>query len=133
MSRSATYATFIVLVHLLINIAHGLAHRELRIGLAPLASIFVLVVVLLSPLVAMLLVWTSRKRVGLVLLAASMFGAWVFGLYHHFLVTSSDHVHSQPDNLWGVTFIFTAYALLITEAIGTYLGIHLLRIETHGS
>jgi hypothetical protein len=39
-NRSAKYATAIVVAHLLVNIVHGLAHRELRVGLAPLASIF---------------------------------------------------------------------------------------------
>ena len=44
---------------------HGLAHRELRVGLAPPASIFVIVVVLIFPLVAMALLWTAEKRLGL--------------------------------------------------------------------
>ena len=41
MNRSAKYATAIVVADLLVNIVHGLAHRELRVGLAPPASIFV--------------------------------------------------------------------------------------------
>jgi membrane-associated PAP2 superfamily phosphatase len=52
--------TAIVVAHLLVNIAHGLAHRELRVGLDPPASIFVTVVVLVSPLLAMALVWTTN-------------------------------------------------------------------------
>ena len=52
----------------------------------------------------------------------------LFGLYQHFLVISPDHVHSQPASLWGIAFIFTAYGLLITEAIGAYLGVHFLWI-----
>ena len=31
MSRAAKYATAIVVAHLLVNIAHGLAHRELHV------------------------------------------------------------------------------------------------------
>jgi hypothetical protein len=45
-NRSAKYTTAIVVGHLLVNIVHGLAHRELGVGLAPLDSIFVIVVVL---------------------------------------------------------------------------------------
>ena len=123
MSRAANYATAIVVAHLLVNIAHGLAHRELRVGLDPGASIFVIVVVLVSPLLAMVLVWTARKRLGLILLSISMFGSLLFGLYHHFLVASPDHVRSQSASPWGFTFVLTAYLLLITEAIGTYVGI----------
>jgi len=125
-NRSAAYATAIVLVHLLLNIAHGLAHRGVRVGLAPSGAIFVIVVVLILPLVSLGLIWTAKKRLGLILLSSSMFGSLLFGVYHHFLVMSPDHVRSQPANPWGLLFVLTAYGLAITEAIGTYLGVHFL-------
>jgi len=128
-SRAAKYATAIVVANLLVNIAHGLAHRELRVGLRPSGSVFVIVVVLILPLVAMVLVWTAKKRPGLILLSLSMFGSLLFGLYHHFLVASPDHVRSQPLSLWGNVFVLTAWGLLITEAIGTYIGVHFLRLR----
>jgi hypothetical protein len=127
-SRPAKYATAIVSAHLLVNIAHGLAHRALRIGLPPSGSVFVVVVVLLSPLLALALVWTTQKRPGLILLSLSMLGSLLFGFYHHFLVASRDHVRLQPASAWGTTFVLTAYGLLITEAIGAYVGIHFLWI-----
>ena len=130
MSRLNKYATVIVVAQLLVNIVHGLAHRERRVGLDPPASIFVIVVVLIFPLMAMGLLWTARKRLGLFLLSLSMFGSLLFGLYHHFLAVSPDHVHSQP---WGTTFVLTAYLLLITEAIGTYVGVHFLWIAKETS
>jgi len=119
-NRSSKYVTAIVVAHLLVNIAHGFSHRRLGVGLAPLASIFVVVVVLILPLIATGLVWASRKRFGLTLLLLSMSGSLLFGLYHHFLVTGPDQVWSQPSNPWGVGFVVTAYGLLITEAMGTY-------------
>ena len=133
MNRSAKYTTAIVVGHLLVNIVHGLAHRELRVGLDPQASIFVIVVVLVCPLLAMGLMWTAEKRLGLMLLSLSMFGSLLFGLYHHFLAVSPDHVHSQPPTAWGITFVLTAYLLLITEAIGTYVGVHFLWIARETS
>ncbi len=133
MNRSAKYATAIVVAHLLVNIVHGLTHRELRVGLAPLASIFVTVVVLVFPLIATVLLWTAKKRLGLILLSLSMFGSLLFGLYHHFLAVSPDYVHSQPSGGWGTTFVLTAYLLLITEAIGTYVGVHFLCIGKESS
>jgi hypothetical protein len=117
-NRFAKYVTAIVVAHLLVNIAHGLGHRELRVGLDPQASIFVIVVVLICPLLAM----------GLILLSLSMFGSLLFGLYHHFLVASPDHVRSPPPSPWGIVFVLTAYGLLITETIGAYLGVHFLWI-----
>ena len=128
MNRSAKYATAIVVAHLLVNIVHGLAHRELRVGLAPLASIFVIVAIKGKISTTTVLVWTAAKRLGLVLLSLSMFGSLLFGVYHHFLAVSPDHVHSQPLDAWGTTFVLTAYLLFITEAIGTYVGVHFLWI-----
>jgi hypothetical protein len=128
-NRSAKYATAIVVAHLLVNIVHGLAHRELGVGLAPLDSIFVIVVVLIFPLIAAGLIRTAAKRLGFILLSLSMFGSLLFGLYHHFLSVSPDHVHSQPSTAWGITFVLTAYLLLITEAIGTYVGVHFLWVR----
>ena len=133
MNRSAKYATASVVAHLLVNIAHGIAHRELGVGLAPLDLIFVIVVVLIFPLIATGLLWTSAKRLGLALLSLSMFGSLLFGLYHHFLAVSPDHVHSQPPSAWGMTFVLTAYLLLITEAIGAYVGVHFLWIAKETS
>jgi hypothetical protein len=127
-NRSAKYATAIVVAHLLVNLVHGLAHRDLHVGLPPLDSIFVVVVVLVSPLLAMALVWTTKKRIGLILLSLSMFGSLLFGFYHHFLAASPDHVRLQPASAWGIAFVLTAYGLLITEAIGAYVGIHFLWI-----
>jgi len=76
----------------------------------------------------MVLVWTAAKRLGLILLSLSMSGSLLFGIYHHFMVMSPDHVRSMPLNAWGLTFVLTAYALSIAEAIGTYMGVHFLWI-----
>jgi len=132
-NRSAKYATEIVVAHLLVNIVHGLAHRELGVGLAPLDSIFVIVVVFIFPLIAAGLIWTAAKRLGFILLSLSMFGSLLFGLYHHFLSVSPDHIHLQPPSAWGMTFVLTAYLSLITEAIGTYVGVHFLWIAKETS
>ena len=127
MSRPTAYVNSIVLTHLAINIAHGMAHSKLQVGLSQLQTIFVIVVILLSPLIAMALAWTNWKRTGFVLLSLSMCGSLLFGLYHHFLAMSADHVSAQPENSLGLLFRLTAYGLLITEAIGTYAGIYFLR------
>jgi len=130
MSRAAEYATAIVVaIHLLINVVHGVAHREQHVGLAPSGSVFVITVVLILPLVAIALVWAVQERLGLVLLSLSMLASLLFGMYHHFLIISPDHVHSQPAGPWGITFALTAYGLLITEAIGTYVGVYCLRLR----
>jgi hypothetical protein len=128
-NRPAQYATLIVVIHLLVTLAHGLAHRELQIGLPPAGSVFVGLVIVIAPLVAAMLTWSRRQRFGLVLLSLSMFGSLLFGFYHHFVAEGADHVHSQPAGSWGTAFVFTAYGLMVTEAIGTWVGIHFLRAE----
>lgn len=128
MTAAAKSVMAIVVTHLLVTLLHGLAHRALDVKLAPLATSFVVTIVLLSPLLAWFLVWIGKQRSGLVLLPFSMSGSFLFGLYHHFLAISSDHVHSQPGTPWGTTFVLTAYGLLLTEAIGTYVGAHFLRL-----
>jgi hypothetical protein len=125
-SRPAQYATLIVAIHLLVTLVHGLAHRELQIGLPPAGNVFVGLVIVVAPLVAAGLVWSRGQRFGLALLTLSMFGSLLFGFYHHFVAEGADHVHSQPAGSWGTTFVFTAYGLMITEAIGTWVGIHFL-------
>lgn len=127
MNRANKYVTVLVVTHLFINILHGAAHRELHVTLPPAGMLFVIVVILLGPLLALVLVWTSQKRVGLLLLTVSMAASAVFGLYHHFLVRGADHVSAQPAGLAGTAFVVTAYLLFLTESLGTILGLYFLR------
>lgn len=95
--------------------------------LPPSGMFFVVVVILLAPLLALALLWTSQKRVALLLLTVSMAASAVFGLYHHFLVRGADHVSAQPPGPAGTAFVVTAYLLFLTEALGVVLGLYFLR------
>jgi len=125
-NRANKYVTVLVVAHLLINIVHGAAHQKLHVTLPPAGMLFVIVVILLGPLLALALLWTSQKRLGLLLLTVSMAASSVFGLYHHFLVRASDHVSAQPPGLAGIVFVITAYLLFLTEALGAVLGLYFL-------
>ena len=124
--RAAGYGTAIVLVHLLVNLVHGAAHRELHIDLSAAEKLFVAVVILAGPLLAMALLWTQWQRLGLGLLALTMAGSLVFGLYHHFVAMGPDHVGAQVAGFWGTTFVVTACVLFLAEALGTYIGVRFL-------
>src|SRR5260370_28940070 len=89
------YGTTVVLAHLLVNIIHGAAHRELHVELDPAAMLFVISVILLCPLIAVVLLWVSQKPLGLALLALSMAASLIFGLYKHFVLIGPDHVGEQ--------------------------------------
>ncbi len=115
-----------MLAHLVVNIIHGATHRELHVELGPAAMLFVIGVILLCPLFAMVLLWASQRRLGLVLLILSMAASLVFGLYNHFVVMGPDHVGEQAPGSWGTAFALTAYLLFLTEAVGTYMGLYFL-------
>lgn len=127
MSRAARWGTLLVLGNLAVNIAHGGAHRRLQILLSPRDEAFVRVVILLCPVVAMILMWVSRRRWGPLLLTLSMLGSLLFGAYKHFLAMSTDHVSQIPAGTWGTVFVITSYLLLAAEALGAFAGIYLLR------
>jgi hypothetical protein len=123
---SVRYCTAIVLVNLAANIVHGAAHLELHIDLSAAEKLFVAVVILAGPLLAMGLLWTRWKRLGFGLLALTMAGSLAFGLYHHFVAMGPDRVGAQVAGFWGTTFVITACLLFLAEAVGTYLGVRYL-------
>ena len=121
-----------MLAHLVINIVHGVAHRRLHVELGWVDTFFVISVILLCPLIAIVLLWASRERLGLILLTFSMAASFVFGFYNHFAVMSPDSVREQAPGSWGTAFVLTAYLLCVTEAVGSYWGFHFLFRRTKG-
>ena len=113
----------IVLAHFVVVMFHGSAHTNLKINLATWQTVFVLIVIVLAPLAAAILIWTRFARFGFVLLAASMAGALLFGVYFHYLAISPDHVSHLPPGDAQATFRWTALLLAITEAIGLTVGL----------
>lgn len=127
MSRAGQWGTLVVLGNLAVNIAHGEAHRSLQITLSPRDNAFVLTVILFCPVLAMVLMWFSRRRWGPMLLTLSMLGSLLFGAYKHLIAMSPDHVSHAPAGTWGTVFVVTSYLLLVFEALGFVAGVYLLR------
>ena len=125
--QAIKYGTAIVLVHLLVNIVHGAAHSKLDIKLGHEATLFVVTVIGICPLLAMVLLWLRKRRPGMLLLALSMAGSLIFGFYKHFVAIGPDDVGAQAPGFWGTAFAVTACLLLATEAIGMFVGLHFLR------
>ena len=122
MKRIATIAMILVVVHVVIAYLHGEAHMRLGVGLAPWQWAYVYLVILFAPLVAMMLYWTPWPSTGAMLLGVSMTASFGFGVYHHFIAVSPDHVsHLPPGDAQGL-FIATAILLAVSEAVTAAFG-----------
>ncbi len=102
----------------------------LNVELSRPQFLFVTLVIVIAPLVAGLLLFKNARGAGAILLALSMAGAFVFGLYHHFVLVSPDHVShipGTPGTLWVIAFQITAVLLTLIEALGVLAGIMALK------
>jgi hypothetical protein len=125
---ASSLGTAAVLAHVVIVLLHGVAHSELGVELSAWQKTYAAIVIVATPLVAAVLLWTRRVRVGLLLLAASMAGSLIFGGYYHYLAISPDHVsHLPPGDAQGL-FRLTALLLAVTETFGLAVG--LLGLQT---
>lgn len=120
---SLRYATMIVWLHVIMAVLHGLVHVENSIWLSLSGDAFVTVVIVLAPLLALLFLHSRWQRAGALLLALSLLGALIFGLWNHFLVPGADNVAQVPPGLWHLPFLITSILLALLEAIGTGIGV----------
>ena len=121
-SRIAAVLTATVVVHAVVVLLHARAHQTLTINMSGLQNAFIGLVIIAAPIVAAVLVWTSYRRIGALILAVSMLGALIFGGYHHFLDPGIDNISSVAPHDWGTVFRLTAFLLAIIEAWGSVAG-----------
>ena len=112
------WVVLVVLVHLLINVAHGHAHARLGVGLSTWQNLYVFTVILIAPLVALVLSFTRLARAGAWLLLASMLSSLIFGAVYHYVIISTDNVAHLPPGSARDLFRITAMLLVITEVFG---------------
>jgi hypothetical protein len=111
MSRIAV--TGLVAIHLIATLWHGSAHTQLDVTLSLAQTVFVYVVILIAPLVAAALVWTRRQRLGLWVFFLSMLGAFLFGVYQHYVLVSPDNIGHLPPGPPAAHAQFVASAAVI--------------------
>lgn len=119
-----------IIAHAAVALLHGAAHKIVNVKLSPLQTAYVAIVIVIAPLVAGLLLWKRAKTAGAILLAGSMAGALVFGVYNHFVAWSPDHVShvaSATPGKWAVVFQLTSILLAIVEAFGVWAGVRVFR------
>jgi len=122
------FAIGIILIHFAINVAHGVAHQQLAIGLNAFQEVFVVAVILVAPVYAAYLIWKGSFRTGGALLGISMAGALAFGVYFHFILPGPDHVThiNLPISLdMRDVFDVSAVLLAIFECLGVLAGMRI--------
>ncbi len=117
-------AVVIVWLDLAVNFIHALAHIGANIWLSFLGNAFVVVVILVAPLVSLFLLHTARLEwLGALLLFLCMLGAFLFGVWNHFLLPGSDNIGHVPPGVWQQPFQVTAVLLTLLQAAGTGIGL----------
>jgi uncharacterized membrane protein len=126
-----TWAT--IIVHAGVSTLHGAAHQILGVKLTLSQSLFVIIVIAIAPLLAGVLLWKKASAAGAIILLLSMAGSLAFGVYHHFVAISPDHVahvSALSHSSWVTVFQATAFLLAPVEAVGVVAGILLLKRGT---
>lgn len=126
MKNWAIIVTIFLLIHHAIAIMHGNVHTEIPVILSSFQNLFVTIVMVLLPVLAVILAWTRYAKIGFLLLAICMAGSLIFDVYHHYILVSPDniaHLPDAPDHLHN-RFIWTAHGLAIMQLIGTVLAFY---------
>jgi hypothetical protein len=120
-------ALVLILIHLIVSTLHGWAHQAAIVKLTTFGYVYVAIVITLGPLVAAGFLVMRKQKTGALLLALSMFGSFIFGVWYHFLSNTSDNV-TQVHGPWHSTFLWTAIALAVIELAGTVVGVRIFRV-----
>jgi hypothetical protein len=121
-------ALALILIHLVISMVHGTAHQGAIVELSAFGNVYVIVIITLAPLVAAVLLFTRKQKLGALLLALSMFGSFIFGFWYHFLSSTNDNV-TEVHGPWHSRFLWTAITLAVIELAGTFVGLRMYRLR----
>jgi hypothetical protein len=122
-------ALALVLIHLVVSTLHGSAHQAAIVKLTTFGYVYVTIVITLGPLVAAGFLVARKQKTGALLLALSMFGSFIFGVWYHFLSNTNDNV-TQVHGPWHSTFLWTAIALAVIELAGVLVGFRMFRASS---
>jgi hypothetical protein len=129
MGRNTQRITLAALVglHLLVSVAHGLAHGSAGVNLGAASMAFVFLVIMAGPLVGLAWMWRpstslgAGPTVGARVIGVTMAASLVFGLVNHFIIAGADRVDHVVME-WQTMFGATAAMLAVIEAAGAWLG-----------
>jgi FtsH-binding integral membrane protein len=117
-STKETLLAMLVLLHLCVAVAHAIAHVQAPVPLSRPALSFVITFALVGPVMGLVMQRTVYPRGGAWVIAATLAGAFWFGLVNHFLTFGPDHV-TRVQEAWRALFETTAVFLAVTELFGS--------------
>ena len=109
--------TFLYVIRLGVNFAHGHAHGDLSVPLTEWQQAFVWTVIVVAPTVAVIFLWIRPSAAVAWALTGALAAGWIFGLYFHFGPANPDHVTAMPDAPGRSLFVQTAIALAVVEPL----------------
>jgi hypothetical protein len=124
------FALWSIVGHGLPLALHSRAHTVLGIDPSPAQLAFIVAVIIAAPILAGALLLARRAIAGGMMLAGSMAGSFVFGLYYHFVAISSDHVAHLPagsDPTWARVFAVSAVMMAAAAIPGAAGGVAVVR------
>ncbi|HEX8492108.1 MAG TPA: hypothetical protein VF658_04645 [Pyrinomonadaceae bacterium] len=128
--KATRLALAAIIAHVAILSFHSAAHLILGVQASTLQNIFIVAVIIIAPPLSGVLLWKNLSKPGAALLACSMAGSLIFGVYNHYVGISPDHVSQvalMSPASWSVIFRITALFLALTEVLGTIAGIWILK------
>jgi hypothetical protein len=123
MHKAAVYGTAVVVLAMAANLLHAISHvGQDVLSLEVWQWGYVVGVIFASPIVAAALLWTRYRRLGALLLLASMAGSFVFDLAYHFLIPGPDNVFTLQPGAWLIPFRVSSVMLVAVSGLGSLVG-----------
>lgn len=113
-------AIWLVVTHFAVTALHAAAHFALGVVPPVVDDIFIVVVIWVTPVVALPFVLRG-SRAGAAVLALALAASMVYGIANHFVIEGADHATGLDQGAWPATFTLTGLLLLGIEAAGAVL------------
>jgi hypothetical protein len=132
-SRARLLISALAVAHLTVAAWHGSAHESLGVTLPLPKMAFVYLVIIFAPTAAAFMIWTRHVRTAVPVFFVSMLASFLFGVYHHYVAVSVDHIHYLPEgsSFARAAFIQSAGILAVLELASSLYAATLLRTARH--
>lgn len=124
---TVTLAGVVLILHLLANAVHTVAHVTIPVFLPPLPTAGIVLVTIVLPIVGLGLVLEEYPQLGSALFALSMALSFGIGVTLHFGLPNPDNVSAIASGPWTLPFSATAGMMVGIDAIGVGIGLALIK------